>query len=239
FWMADQECFCLALERDGRQVSVVSSNAGQVLWSGIAAPELARKTAERLFHDDMFSGWGVRTLSAREVRYNPLAYQLGSIWPFDNSLILAGLRRHGCDDLACRVFRATLDAAIRFGHGRLPEFFAGTARQTGFSPARCPRADPLQAWSSGAIPFMTAELLGLRPDGFADRLRIVRPCLPEPIERIELEGLKVGSGTVDLLFRREAGGDVTAQARNVRGELSIEVERVESRTEPATALPSA
>ena len=140
FWMEDKGCYCLALEGEGRRVSVVTSNAGQALWTGIADHDKALKTAQRLMQDDMFSGWGVRTLSDKEVRYNPLAYQLGSIWPFDNSLILAGFRRYGLDDFACRIFGSTLDAAKPFPNGRLPEFFAGTRREEGFSPAHCPRA---------------------------------------------------------------------------------------------------
>ncbi|MGI8569875.1 MAG: amylo-alpha-1,6-glucosidase [Methylocella sp.] len=90
FWMEDKGCYCLGLEGDGRRMSVVASNAGQALWTGIADHDKALKTAQRLMQEDMFSGWGVRTLSNKEVRYNPLAYQLGSIWPFDNSLIWWG-----------------------------------------------------------------------------------------------------------------------------------------------------
>ncbi|MGH6795176.1 MAG: amylo-alpha-1,6-glucosidase, partial [Methylocella sp.] len=160
FWMEDKGCYCLGLEGDGRRMSVVASNAGQALWTGIADRDKALKAAQRLMQEDMFSGWGVRTLSSKEVRYNPLAYQLGSIWPFDNSLILAGFRSYGLDEFACRIFRGMLEAAKRFPNGRLPEFFAGTQREENLSPAHCPRADPLQAWSAGAVPLMVAELLG-------------------------------------------------------------------------------
>lgn len=227
FWMEDKGCYCLALEGDRlRQVSVVTSNAGQVLWTGIADQDKAVRTAQRLMQDDMFSGWGVRTLSDKAVRYNPLAYQLGSIWPFDNSLILAGFRRYGLDDFACRIFSSTLDAAKRFPHGRLPEFFAGTDREENFSPAHCPRADPLQAWSSGAVPLMVVEMLGLHPDGFAGKLRIVRPVLPQPIQQLELHGIKIGAGTVDLRFARDAGGGIVAHVLAVQGPLQIEFEGV-------------
>ncbi len=209
FWMEDKGCYCLGLEGEARrQVSVITSNAGQVLWTGIADHDKALQTAQRLMQDDMFSGWGVRTLSDKAVRYNPLAYQLGSVWPFDNSLILAGFRRYGLDDFACRICSSTLDAAKQFPHGRLPEFFAGTRREEGSSPAHCPRADPLQAWSSGAVPFMVVELLGLHPNAFDETLRIVRPVLPEPIQDVELHGLRIGASTLDLRFARETGGDV-------------------------------
>lgn len=224
FWMEEKGCYCLALEGDGRQVSVIASNAGHALWSGIADRDKALKTARRLMKEDMFSGWGIRTLSAGEARYNPLAYQLGSIWPFDNSLIMAGFRRYGLDDLACQVFTGILDAARRFPNGRLPEFFAGTQREKDSCPTRCPRADPLQAWSSGTVPLMVAELLGLHPDGFAGKLRIVRPVLPERIQQIELRGLKVGTAAVDLRFEREGGGRLVPRILAVEGDVKIQLE---------------
>jgi glycogen debranching enzyme len=224
FWMEDKGCYCLGLEGDGRQMSVVASNAGQALWTGIADRDKALKTAQRLMQEDMFSGWGVRTLSSKEVRYNPLAYQLGSIWPFDNSLILAGFRRYGLDEFACRIFRGTMDAAKRFPYGRLPEFFAGTQREECLAPVHCPRADPLQAWSAGAVPLMVAELLGFHPNGFDGTLRIVRPVLPEPIQHIELHGIKIGASTVDLRFARESGGDIVPHVLAVQGALKVECE---------------
>ncbi|MGA7385879.1 MAG: glycogen debranching N-terminal domain-containing protein [Methylocella sp.] len=227
FWMEDKGCYCLGLEGEGRRrMSVVTSNAGQALWTGIADHDKALKTAQRVMQDDMFSGWGVRTLSDKEVRYNPIAYQVGSIWPFDNSLILAGFRRYGFDDFACRIFSSILDAAKRFPNGRLPEFFAGTRREAGFSPAHCPRANPLQAWSSGAVPLMVVELLGLRPNGFDGTLRIVRPVLPEPIQDVALHGIKIGSSTVDLRFARESGGGIVPHVLAIQGALKVEFEGI-------------
>lgn len=135
FWMEQKGCYCLGLEGGGQQISVITSNAGHVLWTGIADPEKAKVTQERLMQADMFSGWGVRTLSSDALRYNPFAYQLGSIWPFDNALILAGFRHYGFDAAACRIFESQLAAAKRFTDDRLPEFFAGTARGAGFAPA--------------------------------------------------------------------------------------------------------
>ena len=229
FWMADKGCYCLALEAGGRPVTVITSNAGQTLWTGIADPDKAQQTARRMMQEDMFSGWGVRTLSEQEVRYNPFAYQLGSIWPFDNSLILAGLRHYGLDDFACRIFSTTLAAATRFDLGRLPEFFAGTQREEGLSPAHCPRADPLQAWSAGSVPFMVSELLGLRPQGFEQTLRIVRPVLPEPIDHLELHGIQIGAARVDLRFARESAGHIVPQVLNVHGALKVEFEAPDRR----------
>jgi glycogen debranching enzyme len=224
FWMEDEGCYCLGLERGGRPLSVVTSNAGQVLWSGIADPAKARRTVLRLMQDDTFSGWGVRTLSNRASRFNPFAYHLGSVWPFDNSLLLAGFRISGEDEAALRVFSAMLDAAGHFPSRRLPEFFAGSPRAPGSAPPHCPRADPLQAWSAGALPLMLTALLGLEPEGFSGRLRVVRPVLPAGVDRLELRGVRIGQGTVDLRFERGAGHHIAASARRLQGDVTVSFE---------------
>jgi len=168
FWMEDEGCFCLALEESGRQVASVTSNAAQVLWTGIAGADHARRVAERVMMPDMFSGWGVCTLSSGHAAFDPLAYQQGSVWPFDNSLIVSGLRRYG-EDAAAHGFRRE----------RLPEFIAGPQRQPRDGPTHTPRANPMQAWSAAAVPFMVTELLGLHADGFGKRLHVRRPLLPD------------------------------------------------------------
>ncbi len=211
FWMEEEGCFCLGLEKGGVQITSVSSNAAQVLWTGIAEPERARRTVERVMREDMFSGWGVRTLSERHVRFDPLAYQQGSVWAFDNSLILSGFRRYGEDGAACRVFEATLAAAGAFRSARLPEFIAGMQRREGGAPVHTPRADPLQAWSAGAAPFMLSEMLGLEADGFARQLHVRRPVLPEGIEGVVLRDVRVGEARVSLRFRRGQDGAVRGE----------------------------
>ena len=210
FWMRDEGCYCLALEREGRQVASVASNAAQVLWTGIASTDHAHKIATRIMKADMFSGWGVRTLSADHPAFDPLAYQQGSVWPFDNALMVSGLRRYGQDDTALRIMAATLDAAASFRLRRLPEFFAGAQRLPGDAPTHAPRADPLQAWSAATIPFMTTELLGLSGDGFAKRLHIRRPSLPDGVDGLSLHDLRVGGTSVSLRFTRKSEGVHTA-----------------------------
>jgi glycogen debranching enzyme len=206
FWMDSEGCYCLGLERDGRQITSVTSNAAQVLWTGIATPDHAHRTAERIMRTDMFSGWGIRTLSANHAAFDPLAYQQGSVWPFDNALIVSGLRRYGEDAAALRVTAATLDAARGFRNGRLPEFIAGAQRLPGDAPTHTPRADPLQAWSAAAIPFMVSELLGLDADGFAKRLHIRRPLLPDGVDTLALHRVGIRDATVSLRFARHADG---------------------------------
>lgn len=209
FWMESEGCYCLALEKGGRQVTSVSSNAAQVLWTGIATPEHARRIAERMMRPDMFSGWGIRTMSADHVRFDPLAYQQGSVWSFDNALIVSGLRRYGQDAAALRVVAATLDAARAFRLARLPEFIAGMERLPGDGPIHTPRADPLQAWSAAAVPFMVSELLGIQSDGFSRRLRIHHPLLPDGVDALVLRDMRVAGTAVSLRFARTPGGAST------------------------------
>ncbi len=214
FWMADAGCYALALERGGKQVAVVTSNAGQVLWSGIADDDKATLTAERLARPDMDSGWGVRTLSALEKSYNPLNYHLGSVWPFDNALIVAGLRRYGFDDAALKIVDALVDASSHFTLGRLPEFYVGFQREPELTPARCPFAEPLQAWSAGAMPYMLTALLGLRrEDG---EVVFERPRLPTGVSRLSLSGLSIGGKRFDARIDRGPSGAIGARSQPAR-----------------------
>lgn len=223
FWMEAEECYALALEQGGEQVASVTSNAAQVLWTGIARPDRAKRIAKRVLRPDMFSGWGVRTLSADHPRYDPYAYQQGSVWPFDNALIVSGLRRYGADKAAVSVFQATLALALALRDGRLPEFLAGVERRTGARPTRSPRADPMQAWSASAIPFMVTELLGLEADGFAKRLLVRRPVLPDGVSAARIDGVRVGQGVATVCFERRNDGLVEVSLESLGGDVALEV----------------
>ncbi len=146
------------------------------------------------------------------------------MWPHDNALIAAGLRRHGFDEAACRVFEAILDASTHFPMHRLPELFAGFSRGDYGVPVHYPVACHPQAWSAASVPFMIERLLGLTPDAFANRLRIVRPILPAPVGSIALRGLRVGSAEVDLAFERRADGHATVRVERNVGGLEVKVE---------------
>ena len=222
FWMENEGCYCLALEAGGKQVASVSSNAAQVLWTGIATPEHAARITARVMQPDMFSGWGVRTLPSSHAAFDPLAYQQGSVWAFDNALIVSGLRRYGEDAAALRTMAATLDAAADFRNGRLPEFIAGPQRRPLDGPTRTPRADPMQAWSAAAVPFMLTELLGLSADGFARRLVVRRPLLPDGVDTLALHGIRAGGGTAALRFTRTDGGVDTAVLSAAGLEVAVE-----------------
>jgi len=169
----------------------------------------------------MFSGWGVRTLSTRERAYHPISYHRGTVWPHDNALILAGLRRYGFDVEALRIAAGIVDASTHFPLQRLPEVFSGFPREGYGTPVRYPVACHPQAWASGSVPFMIASLLGLDPDGFEGRLLIERPILPPRVSRLELTGLAVGRCRVDIAFYRAKGGETEGSVLRSDGDVEV------------------
>lgn len=224
FWCADKEYYALALQRGGRAADAISSNPGQALWTGIIDERRVRAVVDRLMSPAMYSGWGIRTLSADERAYNPVGYHRGTVWPHDNALIVAGMRRHGCDEEARRVFGDLLEAATYFEDYRLPETFAGYGREQYGVPVRYPVACHPQAWASGAIPFMLQVLLGVEPDAFSGRLFVRRPALPSFVDRLEWQGLRVGGSEVDLTFSQR-DGQLSVEVTRRSGELEVIVER--------------
>jgi len=223
YWMKDEGCFALALQGDKTQAAVVSSNAGQALWSGIAEPDKARSTARRLMKEDVFSGWGIRTLAVSESRYNPIGYHLGTVWPHDNSIIAAGFRRYGFDDYVRRLFESIAHAALTFDNYRLPELFAGFSRARFGLPVHYPVACHPQAWAAGSIPYLLQTLLGISAEAFERRLHVVRPMIPDVAHHVTVRGIRVGDASTDLRFQRTAHG-VAVDVLNVQGELSVLVE---------------
>jgi glycogen debranching enzyme len=221
--------YIFARQRGGRPCAVMTSNAGQVLWGGLARPEHARRVAHRLLDEDMFSGWGIRTLSSGARAYNPMSYHLGSVWPHDNALILCGFLRYGLAAEALRIFDAVFDAATRFRDYRLPELYCGYAkRDSPEQPIRYPVACSPQAWAAGALPYALANLLGLRPEATTTRLHIVEPELPRLLEWLQLKNLRIGRSRLDIRWERAARGrlDVTWRVRDAR----LDVERVDRRS---------
>jgi len=158
-----------------------------------------------------------------EAAYNPLDYQVGAVWPHDNAMIAAGLKRYGFSEDALRVFTAIYQAASRFSSYRLPEVFAGLDRRDSPEPVRYPVACTPQAWAAGAIPYMLRTALGLEPDATENMLRIVRPALPDWLGEVSVRGLRVGEATVDLLFRRHHG-ETSVFVLEQRGPLHVRVE---------------
>ncbi len=208
FWMEDEGCFAFGLDPEKRQITSIASNAGQCLWGGIADQGKAERTGKRLLQEDMWSGWGIRTLSSKNPAYNPLEYQLGSVWPQDNGIIAAGLKRYGMTQEANQVIGGILDATNRFDYHRPPEVFAGIPRSGDVDfPVLYPAgANVPQAWATGSIFHMLRTMLGLRADAPRQRL-YVNPTLPDWLPEIEVQRLRVGRCSVALHFWRE--GDVS------------------------------
>jgi glycogen debranching enzyme/putative sterol carrier protein len=182
FWLSERGCFALALDGAKRRVDSLTSNIGHLLWSGIADDDKAAECVHHLMGDDLFSGWGVRTLAEGEGAYNPLGYHVGTVWPHDNSLIAAGLARYGYRREAARISFAMLEAAAYFRH-RLPEVFAGYPREQTRFPVEYPTACSPQAWASGTPLLFVSILLGLDPSAEGFR---TDPVLPDAIGRLEL-----------------------------------------------------
>ncbi len=222
FWLEEEGIYAFALEAKGKPLQVISSNPGHALWSGIAEPEKAQRTAARLMEDDMFNGWGIRTLSSREKAYNPTGYHLGTVWPHDNALIAVGFRRYGFDESAQRILKGILEAAMNFRHYRLPELFSGFSRAEYRIPVHYPVACHPQAWAAASIPYLISSFLGLEPAAFEKKLRIRRPTLPDFVDRMDVDGLRVGNATVDLHYERSASGETVADVRKVKGDLNVQ-----------------
>ena len=173
---------------------------------------------------DMFNGWGIRTLSENERRYNPIGYHLGTVWPHDNSIIAAGFRRYGFAQEACRIFTGIAQAAMHFAHHRLPEVFAGFRKQDYDLPVHYPVACHPQAWAAGAVPYLLESCLGLEPEAFEHRLRIVQPVLPSFVRHLEVRRLKVGRGCADVNFERSSDGNLSVKVLRTDGPLDVVVE---------------
>jgi glycogen debranching enzyme len=201
YWLEDEGFYAVALDGHKEPVRSATSNPGQLLWTGLPSPEHAARTARRMLEDDMFSGWGLRTLSARHVRYNALSYQRGSVWPHDTLLTAAGMHRYGFRHEAAVLIRAILDAANAFEDARLPELFCGIERGIG-APVPYAEANIPQAWAA-ATPILATQLfLGIVPDAPRGRCD-VDPSLPEWLPTLEIDGLAVGNGTLRVAAIRD------------------------------------
>jgi len=202
FWLPERGYYALALDGEGRPVDARASNMGHCLWSGIVDHDKAALVARRLLAPDMFSGWGVRTLSSEMARYNPVSYHNGSVWPHDNALIAAGLMRYGFVREAQAVAMALFDAAGHFD-GRLPELFCGFPRAEQARPVGYPNACSPQAWAAATPISLMRTLLRLEVDDHAKTIRI-DPALPPQIGGARIENLLIGGARVEVRVARDA-----------------------------------
>jgi glycogen debranching enzyme len=220
YWLEDRGCFALAIDGDKKRVDSITSNIGHLLWSGIADEDKAKRCAEMLMDDRMFTGWGVRTMAEGEGGFNPIGYHLGTVWPHDNAIVAAGLARYGYHAEAARIAAGILQAALFF-NGRLPEAFAGYNRRLTQYPVEYPTACSPQAWATGAPLMLIRTMLGL--ESMNGRL-FVEPHVP------------VVAGWLELLDIPGAWGRADAYAR---GLLDVDIEPLDASLRTDTTSASA
>ena len=223
FWLPERGCYAVGLDGDKRPGSGLTSNQGHLLWSNAVSDDRARAIRDVLMSEEMFTGWGVRTLASSHPAYNPVGYHTGSVWPHDSALIAFGLRRYGFDEDFTLIFEGLLEAASRFDDYRLPELFAGFPRGEFDEPVPYPVACQPQAWAAGSIPFLLKWGLGLSPDALEKRLAIVRPSLPRWLNRVQVKGLALGDARIDLVFER-VGEHVTLADAQIDGDAEVVLE---------------
>jgi glycogen debranching enzyme len=222
FWLEDDHMVALALDGDKKPCRVMASNGAHCLAAGLLDRTQSATLATRLMADDMFSGWGVRTLSTNARRYNPMSYHNGSIWPHDNGIAALGLARIPGRDGVMRIMRGMFDSAVELHGGSLPELFCGFTREPRLGPVPYPVACHPQAWAAASVMMMLQAILGLRVDGFDGRLVIDSPMLPDGIGTLSIEGMPVGTGSASLIVRASSKG-ATVEITDKRGPVSIEV----------------
>jgi glycogen debranching enzyme len=221
FWMGGEGFYAMALDPEKRQVRSIGSNAGHALAAGLVPPDRARRIADRLMADDLFSGWGIRTLSSEHPSYNPLAYHLGTVWPVENATFALGFKRYGLDAHAERLITAMFDAATRFRHCRLPEALGGHSREEAPVPTVYPASNSPQAWSASAVVQMAQTVLGIYPFAPAKILAVVRPSLPSWLTSVVVRNLRVGAGRVSLHFERHRDASTSYRVFDRTGTLHV------------------
>jgi glycogen debranching enzyme len=221
FWCEELGTFAIALDGEKKHCCVSTSNAGHALFSKIATPEHAQKVCENLLSASMFSGWGVRTVSAIEKRYNPMSYHNGSVWPHDNAIIGSGFGHYGMREQALQVLTAMYDASSEVDLHRLPELFCGFHRRgNSGTPILYPVACAPQAWAAGAVYMLLCACLGMKIDAGKRFVEFENPQLPPGVSELEIRGLQVADASADLLIRRHSRG-IDLEVLEKRGELEV------------------
>jgi glycogen debranching enzyme len=221
FWMEDEGFFAMALDPDGRQVRSIGSNALHCVATGVADKALVRRVLDRLFAPDLFSGWGVRTLSAEHPAFNPYSYHRGTVWPVEHGPFAMGAYRYGFHDQVERVCRSQFELAALFDYYRLPECVAGHQRDEDHPfPAVYPAANSPQAWSATTPYSLVQAMLGLQP--FAPlRLLFVDPFLPEWLPELTVSGMRVGRSDISIRFFRKQNGRTDYEVLDRKGFLQV------------------
>ena len=202
FWNEKEGTYAYGLDGDKKQILSIVSNPGQCLWSGIVPPDRARRVADRLMRPDLWSGWGIRTLSAKNPASNPYHYQIGAVWPHDNGFIAQGFKRYGFHAEVLKIAQAITEAAGHFEMNQMPELYAGTTRTPGAFPVRYRGANVPQGWAAGSIFSLLQAMLGFQPDA-PNAMLYIDPTLPDWMPQLTVRNLQVGRHTFDIAFARE------------------------------------
>jgi glycogen debranching enzyme len=242
FWRGHMSTYALAIDGNGKHCDVYASNAGHMLWTGVASPEHGRQVVDTLMHPNMFSGWGVRTLGASEVAYDPNGYHIGTVWPHDNAIIAMGLARYGCKEEAATMLQGMYDG-YRYT-GEIPELHRGESRVEGRGPEPYKEDERThviacrpQAWAAAAPIGVLQAILGIEFDAANCKLIIDNPYIPGFFpDKIQLNGLKVNDAKVDVEFSGN-GYDVAVKILSSEG--NIRVEHRNGRTEEIPFVPMA
>lgn len=221
FWSENNQTYVIALDGEKKQCDIVTSNAGHCLFSGIATPGKAKKVAKSLVGKEMFSDWGIRTLSTKEANYNPMSYHNGSVWPHDNAMCAYGFSRYGMQKETEKVLTGLFDTS-QFVEERLPELFCGFERRHGHGPTAYPVACSPQAWAVGTVYLLLQALLGLKIYAKERRICLYNPALPTYLEEITIRNLSIDTDTVvGLQIRKSKAG---IEAHLLYGGTNVEVE---------------
>jgi glycogen debranching enzyme len=222
FWDEELGFYAYALDGDKNKVLTVASNPGHCLWSGIVPSERAKRVVDRLMAPDMWTGWGIRTLSSDHRAFNPYNYQTGSVWPHDNAIIAMGFKRYGFAAEAARVAHDVSVAASHFLLNQLPELYTAAERNETNFPVQYIGANVPQAWAAGSVFMLTQALLGFQPDAPRNKL-YVDPSLPYWLPDLRVRDLRIGKHKLDIRFWTE--GDET-EFEVIKGDPKV-VERCE------------
>jgi glycogen debranching enzyme len=221
YWMPEEQFYALALDGSKQQVRSITSNPGHALGAGLVPRNVARTVADRLLAPDLFSGWGVRTLSNTHPSYNPFAYHLGAVWPVEQATFALGFKRYGLDEHLDRLVEGVLSAAFEADDARLPEALSGQPRSEVPMPVPYPDARSPQAWSASALVQLVQIMLGLYPFAALNVLAVVRPRLPVWLPQVTLRRIRVGAGAVDLRFDRRPDGSASWRVLDSHGRLVV------------------
>ncbi|MDG5815448.1 glycogen debranching N-terminal domain-containing protein [Chitinispirillales bacterium ANBcel5] len=220
FWVPDGGYIAFGLDSKKRQIRSMTSNMGHCLASGIIDSCYIKKVVSALFSSDMYSGWGIRTLSASNPSYNPLSYHLGSVWPVENATIALGLRRYGFDEEALELVGANYELAKMWREGHIPECIGGYDRQSVSHPGAFPRANQLQTWNAAAFGLFTHVLLGLQPLAPLKTL-FIDPILPPWLPTLTVENLHIAGATISLKCTRKKTGRTFTKILKKTGEIRV------------------